>query len=105
MTLIEKVRLRLLVIVVGIPLAAFATISLGPSWLATLPVVGVVVLAMARTLNTTSSKMAKPICWTCGGDLSTEPGGAMGVVCQECGSLNQQSSLQQHKQAEESERV
>jgi len=94
-TWLSKLRLRLLVFVIGVPLAAFAAMSLSPSWLA-IPVVGVAVYAVALGLQKASSRLAQPTCWTCGADLSSEPEGDHGRACPSCGALHQ--SLAHHDQ-------
>jgi hypothetical protein len=88
MTWMSRLRLRAIVFVIGIPLAAFGAISLGPGWLA-LPLVGVAVAAVTMTLSKLGHRADQRICWTCGTDLSGEPEAEQGVACPTCGSLQQ----------------
>lgn len=81
-------RFRLIVFVIGIPLAAFGAMSLGPGWLA-LPIVGMAVAAVTVSVNKLAQRLAHPVCWTCGHDLASLDPNDFGVVCPECGSLNQ----------------
>ncbi len=87
MTRLAKLRLRLIIFVIGIPLATFGAISLGPSWLA-LPLVGAAAYALTLTLGRVAGRASQPFCWTCGGDMSAEPVGDHGAVCPSCGTLN-----------------
>jgi hypothetical protein len=41
------------------------------------------------TVSKIGQRLIEPTCWTCGHDLKAEPGTEHGVVCPECGSLNQ----------------
>ncbi len=89
MTWIGKARLKLAVIVIGAPLAAFGAISVGPAWL-TLPVIGATFYVLAIGVNKTSNRVASSKCWTCGHDLSAlSVDGEHGVPCPSCGTLNQ----------------
>ncbi len=88
----SRLRLRALVFVIGVPLAALSAITFSPAWLA-LPLVGVAFAAVTVTVNRMSQRLIDPVCWTCGQDLKAEPGTEHGVVCPECGSLNQSFQL------------
>lgn len=88
LTWLAKLRLRAIVFVIGIPLAAFGAISIGPAWL-TLPLVGVAVAAVTMSLNRLTDRLAQPLCFTCGADLAERPAHEHGIICPECGSLNQ----------------
>lgn len=88
MTWLGRARLRLIVYVIGIPLAAFGVISLSPAWL-TLPVVGVALAAVTMTVNKTANRVIGERCWTCGQSIKGEPAGEQGIVCPCCGALNQ----------------
>jgi len=88
LTWLGRLRLRLIVFVIGIPLAAFGIITIGPAWL-TLPVVGVALAAVTMTVNKTAGRIIGERCWTCGENIKGEPAGEQGVVCPECGALNQ----------------
>lgn len=87
MTWMSKLRLRVLVFVIGLPLAAMAAISVSPSWLA-LPFMGVAFYATVLAVSKVTGRLARPTCWTCGADISGEPGGDHGVACPNCGALN-----------------
>lgn len=87
-TWVSRLRLRAIVFVIGIPLAALGAISFGPGWLA-LPLVGVAFAAVTVTLNKIGHRVDQRVCWTCGSDLSGEPVAEQGVACPNCGSLHQ----------------
>lgn len=88
MTWLGRIRLRVVVFVIGIPLAAVGAISLGPTWLA-LPLLGVAVAAVTMTVSRLTERLDAHTCWTCGHDLAGEPPHEHGIVCPDCGSLNQ----------------
>lgn len=88
MAWVSRIRLRAIVIVIGIPLAAFGLISLSPAWLA-LPVVGVAFAAVTMTMSKLTQRLGESVCWTCGQTLKDLPAGEHGRVCPACGSLNQ----------------
>ncbi|MDX2115103.1 MAG: hypothetical protein SFZ24_05705 [Planctomycetota bacterium] len=88
MAWVHKIRLRLIVFVIGIPLAAFGAISLGPAWMA-LPIVGVAVAAMTMTVSKLTQRLGEGVCLTCGQSIRDIPPLEHGVVCPSCGSLNQ----------------
>lgn len=88
MTWLGRIRLRLVVFVIGVPLATFGAISFGPAWLA-LPLVGVAVAAVTMTMTRLSERLSVQTCWTCGRDLAEEPSHEHGIMCPDCGSLNQ----------------
>lgn len=92
LTWLGAVRLRVFVLIIGLPLAIMGVASLGPAWLA-LPLVGVTVAAITMTLGRVTSKLGDHVCWTCGHDLTNEPQGTHGVACPACGSLNQHNPL------------
>lgn len=87
MTLLGKVRLRVLVFAVGVPLAAVTTIAMAPSW-AALPLVGVAVYTLALGVQKAAGRLHESVCWTCGASLAGRPAGAHGVECPGCGTLN-----------------
>jgi len=101
MTLPSRIRLRLLALVIGVPLATVGVISLSPSW-AALPLVGMAVYAFTVSVNKVSHRLAQPTCWTCGHDLSAQPLGDYGVACPDCGSLNQHLARLDRDDAENS---
>lgn len=88
MTWLGRIRLRVVVFVIGIPLAAVGAISLGPTWLA-LPLLGVAVAAVTMTVSRLTERLGAQTCWTCGHDLAHEPPHEHGIVCPDCGALNQ----------------
>ncbi len=88
MTWLTSLRLRVVVFVIGIPLAAFGAITLGPAWLA-LPLIGVAVAAVTMTVSRLTERLALHICLTCGSDLAGEPPNEHGIICPHCGALNQ----------------
>ncbi len=88
LTWLGWLRLRAAAVVVGVPLVLMGAISLGPGWL-TLPLVGVAVAAVTMTVNKLGRHFERTTCWTCGTDLASEPAGVHGVVCPDCGALNQ----------------
>ena len=87
MTLLGKVRLRVLVFAIGVPLAAATTIAMAPSWIA-LPIVGVAMYTLAVGVKKATGRLHESVCWTCGTSLAGRPGGAHGVECPGCGTLN-----------------
>lgn len=91
MAWVNAVRLRVIVFVIGIPLAIFGAISIGPAWL-TLPLVGVAFAAVTMTVSRLTNRLDESICWTCGTSLVNVPANEHGKVCPECGSLNQQNT-------------
>ena len=88
MTWLGKLRLRLFVTIVGVPLALLGAISIGPGWM-TLPLVGMAIAAVTMTENKTTNRLIAELSWTCGTSLRDQPAGEQGVVCPSCGSLNQ----------------
>ncbi len=92
MTWFGAVRLRVFVLIVGLPLVLMGAASLGPAWLM-LPLVGVTVAALTWGIDRVTHRLGDHVCWTCGHDLSKEPQGVHGVACPSCGSLNQHNPL------------
>ena len=91
-TVLHSIRLRVLGVVIGLTLAAIGVLS----WMAlpVLPVVGFAVATAALVVNSMTSRLSKPQCLGCGHDFSGEPTGQYGVVCSECGRINQIGSPQ-----------
>jgi predicted RNA-binding Zn-ribbon protein involved in translation (DUF1610 family) len=92
MTLMHKVRLRVLALVVATTLAAIGAVSLAalPVW----PVVGVAVATFALAMNTMTAKLGKAVCWGCGTSIAGQPVGEYGVVCPQCGAVSQIAAAQ-----------
>lgn len=90
--LMQRIRLRVMAIVVGAILAAVATISLTsiPAW----PIVGVAFATVAVCVNTLTSRLRTPVCYGCGADISRLPNGEYGVICPDCGSLTTEFSAE-----------
>lgn len=88
MAWVNRLRLRLVVFVIGIPLAAWGAISIGPAWLA-LPLVGMAVACVTVSVNRLTQRMTAHTCLTCGGDLSGITPHEHGIACPACGALNQ----------------
>jgi hypothetical protein len=84
---LQRLRLKVLAIVVGVTLTAIALVSLAsfPAW----PVAGFAVATVVVALNRLTVRLAEPVCWVCGGDLSSEPVGTHGRTCRTCGAVNQ----------------
>ena len=85
---LNRIRIRVAVFVIGIPLAAFGVISLSPAWLM-LPLVGVAVASLTMTVNKLTHRLGGHTCLTCGGDLANLAAYEHGVICPACGALNQ----------------
>jgi len=88
MTWLGRLRLRVIVLLVGVPLAVLGAVSIGPAWM-TLPLVGVAFAAITLTVSKTAQRLGEMCCWTCGAELCVESTSEHGIVCAECGSLNQ----------------
>lgn len=84
----SKLRLRVLAWLLAVALAAVAVTTFvgGVGWV---PVVGIAVTAAAVSLSKLTTRLAKPTCYGCGGDLSGRPIGVHGVACPSCGAVNQ----------------
>jgi tRNA(Ile2) C34 agmatinyltransferase TiaS len=88
-TLMERIRLRVMAVLLGTSLAAIAMISLTslPAW----PVVGVAVATVAMMVNKVTSRLRSPVCWGCGGSIEGQASGEYGVTCPDCGTLTPKS--------------
>lgn len=83
----RRIRLRALAWLLGIALASVATVALsGVSWI---PIMFGAVAAAVVSLSKTAHRLDKPTCLGCGADISHEPVGTYGAICQECGAVNQ----------------
>jgi hypothetical protein len=90
MTWMHKIRLRVLGLLLGLVLAAIATISLTtvPAW----PVIGVAFATLAIAVNKLTTRLSQPTCWGCGTDLASADEGIYGVECPSCGLLTPRGS-------------
>lgn len=85
----QRIRLRVLAIVGAIAFAAFGAIA----WMAlpALPVVGVAIITVAAAVNTMTSRLADPVCLSCGTTIAADAQtGVYGRICGNCGAINQQ---------------
>ena len=83
---VSRLRFKTLLWTVAIVAATTAAIALtSVSWV---PVVGAACAAMVMSVNKAHARMARPICWNCGHDVSKEPMSGYGRACPGCGSLN-----------------
>lgn len=87
LTWMHRLRLKLLAFLAGLVLAgvAVASVTTVPVW----GVVGVAMAAAAVVVNSMASRLSQPTCLGCGVDLSRERSGDYGVVCPGCGTVNQ----------------
>jgi hypothetical protein len=85
-TLLHRIRLKVFALLVGMTLAVIGAVSWAalPVW----PVLGVAVATVAFVVNSLTSRLNDPVCWTCGDDLSKQASGEYGIMCPKCGSLN-----------------
>ena len=83
---IARTKLKLVAGLIGITLAAIATISF--AGLPLLPTIGVAVAAAAVSFRKMASRLDHATCLACGHDLRREPIGAHGIACPECGAVN-----------------
>lgn len=81
-------RLRVLAILLGGILAAFALINF-MAW-PVIPVVGAAFITVAAVVHTVTIRLSHPVCWACGDDLADQPTGTYGAICPRCGAVNQQ---------------
>lgn len=86
MNLVQKLRLRVLAILVATALAVIGAVSIAslPVW----PVLGVAVTAAVLVVNRVTSRLSDGVCWECGGTIEGRPAGEYGVECPGCGALN-----------------
>lgn len=87
MSWMHRLRLRALAVVLGLVLAALAVVG----WMSVpaLPALGVALVTAAAVVHTMSSKLSLPTCAGCGKDLTGKGAGAYGVICPDCGTINQ----------------
>jgi hypothetical protein len=84
---IQRIRLKALAWVVAIAIVAVGAISVFA--IPALPALGVAVAVVAVALNQIGHRLAQPTCYGCGADISGKAPGTYGVVCTECGTINQ----------------
>ncbi len=83
----SRIRLRALAYLVAIGLFALGIISLTavPVW----PVLGVAVACAVMAVNRIAARLDTPVCLHCGAGLSERAAGEHGVICADCGAVNQ----------------
>jgi phage FluMu protein Com len=84
---LHKLRLRAFAVVLGSVLGAVAIVG----WLSVpvLPALGVALITAAALVNTMASRLSVPTCAGCAKDLSKLHAGTYGVICPDCGTINQ----------------
>lgn len=84
---LHKLRLRAFAVLVASIFGALAVVG----WLSVpvLPALGVAIITAAAVVNSMASRLAMPTCAGCGADLTSTPAGTHGVICQDCGTINQ----------------
>lgn len=97
MTWLYKTWLRVLALAVASTLAVIALVSLAaaPLW----PVIGVTFAAAALVWKgAIAPRITRADCLTCGADLRGLPTGEYGLICKQCGSLNEPIRSDSHGQ-------
>ncbi len=91
---INRLRMKALAWVIAIGLAAIGAISIFA--IPTLAALSVAVAVAAVAINQLGHRLtlSQPTCFGCGGDLTGRKPGTYGVVCSECGTVNQVSTFQ-----------
>lgn len=86
LTVLERIRIKLVVFVAGLLFAAIGVLT----WAAlpVLPVVGVAVATAAFVASSMTSRLAKGVCHGCGQRLGPVMPGEHGVLCPNCGRLD-----------------
>lgn len=89
-TLMQRIRMRVMAVLLGTSLAAIAMISLTslPAW----PIVGVAVATVAVAVNKATSRLRSPVCWGCGRSIEGQSNGEHGVICPDCGTMTPTSA-------------
>ncbi|MGQ0627479.1 MAG: hypothetical protein ACT4PL_05185 [Phycisphaerales bacterium] len=86
---ISRLRLRALIWVVGIALATIAAVLFTSiSWI---PAISVAFAAAAVSVSKVAARLSRPVCWTCGHDLTGQPLGGLGgwgAACPNCGAIH-----------------
>ena len=87
MNWLHKLRLRAFAVLVASLVGALAVVG----WLSVpvLPALGVALVTAAAVVNQMASRLALPTCAGCGIDLTQAPAGTHGVICPDCGTINQ----------------
>jgi predicted RNA-binding Zn-ribbon protein involved in translation (DUF1610 family) len=83
---LSRVRVRAAVFTLVIAGAAWAVVAF--SALAWLPVVGVAMAAVVVGVNTFADRLTRPMCLSCGHELTGQALGPHGCVCPSCGALH-----------------
>lgn len=87
LTWLRRLRLKVLTVLLAGALAAIGLVS----WAAlpAIPVVGVTIFTVAAVLNSLTTRLGQPTCWSCGHSLADAKAGVHGAMCDACGSINQ----------------
>jgi predicted RNA-binding Zn-ribbon protein involved in translation (DUF1610 family) len=81
------IRVRAMAWVLGIVLATAAVIMWTPvGWI---PAVGVAAVAAVMTVSRLGHQLVKPVCYSCGHDLTGVADNEHGILCPTCGALHQ----------------
>jgi len=85
--LLDRVRVRVLWVVVGVAAMALGVIAWTtlPAW----PIVGAAVATLVLAVNTLGRNVRQDSCMACGHHLAQQPRGEHGVACPGCGQVNQ----------------
>ncbi|MEM1186284.1 MAG: hypothetical protein AAGI53_14940 [Planctomycetota bacterium] len=86
MPLLQKVRLRVLAILVAGVVGSVTAVSVAA--LPVLPVVGVALITVAAAVNTVMAPLKAAVCTRCGASLGGAQSGPYGAECSSCGALN-----------------
>ena len=88
MTWLHRLRLRVFGVLVGGVLAVVGAVSVAS--LPVLPVVGVTLITVAAVVNGMTSRLAEPMCHSCGAEIAPDASaGVYGVICENCGAINE----------------
>lgn len=83
----QRLRMRMLAVVVGMVLAGFGVAT--AFTLPVLPVLGVAIAAAAVVVNQAAHRLIHPTCYGCGRDIASLNAGMYGVECPDCGVITQ----------------
>jgi len=84
-TLVDRIRIRVLIVVVGGVLAGIGAVSYAAAPL--LPVIGVAMATTAVVVRSMVSPLGQTACRGCGADLAGHRPGEHGVTCPACGRI------------------